>query len=72
MGRTMMERRGLEGRGRRVVNDERIARMCGILCELRWPEWKGNERSESDEMCKNECDNKEGSMRSNSPNQAVM
>lgn len=46
--------------------------MCGILCELRWPEWKGNERSESDEMSKNECDNKEGSMWSNSPNQAVM
>ena len=62
MGRAMMERRGLEGRGRRVVNDERIARMCGILCELRWPEWKGNERSESDEMCKNECDNKEESI----------
>ena len=46
--------------------------MCDIRCELRWPEWKRNERSESNEMSRNECDNKEGSMRSNSPNQAVM
>ena len=55
-----------------MVNEEWIARMCGILCELRWPEWKGNERSESDEMCKNECDNKEESMWNNNPNQAAM
>ena len=27
-------RRGLEGWERKVVNEERIARMCGILCEL--------------------------------------
>ena len=34
-GKDYEERRGLEGRGRRVMNEERIARMCGILCELR-------------------------------------
>ena len=54
------------------MNEERIARMCGILCELRWPEWKGNERSESDEMCRNECDNKEGNMWSNNRKPYVM
>ena len=65
-------KRGLEGQERRVVNEERITRMCGMLCELRWPEWKGNERSESDEMSRNECDNKEGSMRSNNRKPYVM
>ena len=46
--------------------------MCDIRCELRWPEWKRNERSESNEMSKNECDNKEGSMRSNNRKPYVM
>lgn len=45
-----------------MVNEERIARMCGTFCELRRLEWKGNGSGESDEMCKNECDNKEESM----------
>ena len=55
-----------------MVNEGRNARRGGILCKLRWLEWKGNERSESDEMCKNECDNKEGSMWSNNRKPYVM
>ena len=55
-----------------MVNEERIARMCGTFCELRRLEWKGNGSGESDEMCKNECDNKEESMWNNNRKPYVM